>query len=97
MPIRITVSQSTAEIIPYASKKDGSPQQLRKQTAYAHVVNEANEPALYPEKFGFLLSRDQVPFPAGDYTLHPSAIAVREGKLVLTSNRLTPVKAKAAA
>ena len=97
MPIKITVSQSTAEIISYTSKKDGSPQQLRKQTGYAHVVNEANEPALYPEKFGFLLNRDQNPFPAGEYTLHPSAISVRDGQLVLASNRLTPVRTKAAA
>ena len=96
MPIRITIAQSTAETINYASKKDGSAQQLRKQTAYAHVVNDANEPALYPEKFGFLLNREQVPFAAGEYTLHPSAIAVRDGQLVLSSNRLTPVKAKTA-
>lgn len=96
MPIRITISQSTAETINYTSKKDGSPQMLRKQTAYAHVVNETNEPALYPEKFGFLLNREQAPFAAGEYTLHPSAIAVRDGQLVLSSNRLTPVKVKAA-
>lgn len=96
MPIRVTIAQSTAETISYTSKKDGSPQQLRKQTAYAHVVNDAGEAALYPEKFGFLLNRDQAPFPAGEYTLHPSAIAVRGDKLVLSSNRLTPVKVKAA-
>lgn len=97
MPIRITIAQSTAETINYKSKVDGSPQTLRKQTGYAHVVNDANEPALYPEKFGFLLNRDQVPFAAGDYTLHPSAITVYDGKLVLSSSRLTPVKAKTVA
>ena len=97
MPIRITIAQSTAETINYTSKKDGSAQQLRKQTGYAHVVNESNESALYPEKFGFLLNREQVPFAAGEYTLHPSAIAVRDGQLVLSSNRLTPVKAKTVA
>lgn len=95
MPIRITIAQSVAETIPYTSKKDGSAQTLRKQTAYAHVVNEANESALYPEKFGFLLGREQGPFSAGEYTLHPSAITVRDGQLVLSSNRLTPVKTKA--
>jgi len=97
MPIRITIAQSQSETINYTSKKDGSPQQLRKQTAYAHVVNESNEAALYPEKFGFLLNREQSPFAAGEYTLHPSAITVYEGKLVLSSNRLTPVKPKTVA
>lgn len=95
--IRITVAQAHAEIIPYTSKKDGSAQQIRKQTAYAHIVNDAGEPALYPEKFGFLLNREQVPFAAGEYTLHPSAISVRDGQLSIASNRLTPVKAKATA
>lgn len=95
--IRITIAQGTAETINYTSKKDGSPQQLRKQTGYAHIVDAENGPALYPEKFGFLLNRDQVPFAPGDYTLHPSAVTVRDGKLTLTDNRLTPVKAKTAA
>lgn len=97
MPIKITIAQSTAEVINYNSKKDGSAQQLRKQTAYAHIVNETNESALYPEKFGFLLNREQVPFAAGEYTLHPSAISVRDGQLVLAANRLTPVRSKTAA
>lgn len=94
MSIRITIAQSTPEIISYTSKTDGSPQQLRKQNAYAHVVNEAGEPGLYPEKFELLLGKKQEPFLAGDYTLHPSAFTVRDGKLALSSNRLTPVKVK---
>ena len=90
--IRITIAQGTCEVIPYTSKKDGSAQQLRKQTAYAHVVDQEGAPALYPEKFGFLLNRDQQPFAAGEYTLHPSAFNVRDGKLVVTDSRLTPVR-----
>ena len=94
MPIKITIAQGTAETINYKSKTDGSPQQLRKQTAYAHIVDSDNSPALYPEKFGFLLGRDQAPFAPGEYTLHPSAITVRDGNLVLSPSRLTPVRAK---
>lgn len=90
--IKITIAQPTAEVIPYISKKDGSPQQLRKQTAYAHVVDGEGNPALYPEKFGFLLNRDQAPYPVGDYSLHPSAFTVRDGKLTLVDSRLTPVR-----
>lgn len=93
--IRITIAQATAEIIPYTSKKDGSAQQLRKQTAYAHTVDKEGAPALYPEKFGFLLNRDEAPHPAGDYTLHPSAVEVMDGKLLLRNVRLTPVRAPA--
>jgi hypothetical protein len=94
MSIRITIAQSVPEVINYKDKVDGSPQQLRKQTGYAHVVNEANEPGLYPEKFELLLGKKQEAFPSGDYTLHPSAFYVREGKLSFAVNRLIPVKAK---
>ena len=90
--IRITIAQGTCEFIPYTSKKDGSSQQLRKQTAYAHTVDSEGHPGLYPEKFGFLLNREQQPLVPGEYTLHPSAFTVRDGKLLLTDNRLTPVK-----
>lgn len=95
MPIRITIAQSVPDVINYKDKVDGSPQQLRKQTGYAHVVNEANEAGLYPEKIEIILNKKQEPFAAGDYTLHPSAFYVREGKLTFTTNRLIPVKAKA--
>ncbi len=94
--IRITIAQATAETIPYTSKKDGSAQTLRKQTGYAHTVDRDGAAALYPEKFGFLLNRDEQPHPAGDYTLHPSAFEVTDGKLVLRNVRLTPVRSSAA-
>ena len=90
--IRITIAQATAETIPYTSKKDGSQQSIRKQTAYAHTVDRDGAAALYPEKFGFLLNRDEQPHAAGDYTLHPSAFEVVDGKLLLRNVRLTPVR-----
>ena len=90
--IRITVSRGTCEIIPYTSKKDGSAQQLRKQEAYAHLVDLDGNPDLYPEKFGFLLNRDMQPFASGEYVLHPSGFYVRDGKLLFTDSRLTPAK-----
>lgn len=88
--IRVTIAQATAEIIPYTSKKDGSAQTMRKQSGYAFVTDSEGAVGLYPEKFGFLLNRDQQPFAAGDYLLHSSALEVRDGKLTLANVRLTP-------
>lgn len=97
MSIRITIAQS-AEQIPYKDKKDGSDQFLRKQTAYAHLVDVENVAALYPEKFQFLLDRKQPMFVPGDYTLHPSGFYVKSTQfgpeLMFLPNRLTPIKAK---
>lgn len=91
--IRISILSPALETINYTSKKDGSPQQLRKQTAYAHTVDSEGVASPYPEKFGFILGRDQQhAFAPGDYTLHPSAFTIRDGKLLLSDTRLTPVK-----
>nr|WP_316639174.1 single-stranded DNA-binding protein [uncultured Roseateles sp.] len=89
--IKVTVAQATFETIDYKSKKDGSPQQLRKQSAYAHTVDENGDKPPFPEKFSFLLNRDQKPFAVGEYTLHPSAFFIdRDGSLACRP-RLTPV------
>ena len=90
--IKITIAQATAETIPYTSKKDGSAQTIRKQTGYVHTVDRDGSPALYPEKFGFLLNRDEAPHAAGDYALHPSSFEVKDGALFLRNIRLTPVR-----
>jgi hypothetical protein len=95
--IKITIAQASFETIPYTSKKDGSAQQLRKQTAYAHVVDKDGAPGLYPEKFGFLLNRDEAPHAAGEYTMHPSSVEVSDGKLLLRNVRLTPIARKPSA
>lgn len=94
--IRITIAHGVAESIPYTSKKDGSQQHIRKQTGYAHTVDKNGAASVYPEKFGFVLGRDETPHPEGDYTLHPSAFEVMDGKLVLRNVRLTPVRPSAA-
>jgi hypothetical protein len=90
--IRITIVKGEAETIPYTSKKDGSPQQLRKQTGYAYTVDRDGVIAPFPEKFGFLLNRDEAPLPVGDYTVHPASFQVVEGNLQIRNVRLTPVR-----
>lgn len=91
--IKITISQSH-EQIPYV--KNGVEQFIRKQTAYAHLVDAENAPALYPEKFQFLLGRKHPGLPPGEYTLHPSGFYVKStqfgSELLFMADRLTPFR-----
>lgn len=95
--IKVTIPNLPVETVFYTSKKDGSPQQLRLQTAYAHTVDQDGSPTLYPEKFNFPLNRDQAPFASGDYTYHPSAFQVRNGRLTHSDSSLVPLKKTASA
>lgn len=90
--LKVSVTSAPVEVINYTDKKTGQPAQLRKQTAYLHTFSEDGSASAFPDKFGFLLGREQAPFPAGEYTLHPSAIVVdREGRLSCLP-RLTPAQ-----
>jgi len=94
--IKILIHKGDARLINYTDKK-GQPATLRAQEGYASTVNAQGEPAPYPEKFEFLLERDQAAYPPGEYTLHASAFHVdRNGKLAL-SVRLQPIKPAARA
>lgn len=87
--IRIVIPSTPVELIKYTDKA-GRPAELRKQTGYAFTVTEAGEVAQFPDKFGFILGRDQQPYAPGEYTLHPSAAVVdRDGRLSCVP-RLTP-------
>lgn len=91
--IQITITSAPIEVISYKDKS-GQPAQLRKQIGHLHTFLEDGSAAQFPDKFGFLLNRDQAPWPPGSYTLHPSAVSVdREGKLTCLP-RLTPAKPK---
>lgn len=99
MSIKITIAQ-TFEQIPFL--KNGVEQFIRKQTAYAHLVDAENHAGLYPEKFQFLLGRKHAGFAPGEYILHPSGFYVKStqygAELLFMADRLTPFKpvAKAA-
>lgn len=87
--IKIVISSGEPELINYTGK-DGKPAQLRKQTGHAFTVQPDGSVAEFPDKFGFLLNRDQAPYARGEYTLHPSALTVdRDGRLSCVP-RLTP-------
>jgi len=94
--IKLTISSVAVTEIPYKDKKDGSSQVLRLQAAYAHTVDREGVPGLYPEKFEFPVPREGV-YQPGDYTLHPSAFYVRNGRLNFSEARLVPLKPAAKA
>lgn len=95
--IRVTVPNLPIRIQPYISKKDGSPQQLRLQTAYLHTVDQDDQPLPYPEKVELFVRNDEQPLQAGEYTFRPSAITVRDGRPSFDASRIMPLKPKAAA
>lgn len=93
--IKILIHKGDVRLINYTDKRDGTPRQLRAMEGYAFTVNAQGEPSPYPEKFEFLLERDQPAVAPGEYTLHPSSLYVdRQNKLALAV-RLAPVKAAA--
>lgn len=77
-------------------KVSNKPYHLRIQTGYLHTVGDDGNPNEIPDKFEFLLDKDQAPYPRGRYQLHPSAVQVsRDGGLEVRA-RLAPVAAPAA-
>lgn len=92
--IKILIHKGDIRLIKYTNKA-GQPAELRAMEGYAFTVNSAGEPAPFPEKFEFLLERDQPAVAPGEYTLHPSSFYVdRQNKLALAV-RLAPVKSAA--
>jgi len=93
--IRITVAQTSVRELKGVSKTSGKPYHMRFQTGYAFTQDKDGNQPPFPEKFDVMLDADQLAYPVGDYTLHPSAVYVdRDGRLALSA-RLTPVsKAK---
>lgn len=88
--IRILIHKAEARTINY--QKNGEARTLRAQEGYAFTVNAQGEPAPFPEKFEFLLDREQPPYPAGDYTLAPAAIYVDRQNHLAVGVRLVPSK-----
>ena len=90
--IKIEIDNPTVREMQGMSAKTNKPYHLRIQEGYAFIVGPDGKPNKYPEKFEFMLDKDQAPFPTGTYHLHPSAIGVRDGRLTITT-ALAPVKA----
>lgn len=95
--IKILIHKGEARTISYTNKQTGQPAQLRAQEGYAFTVNENGEPSPFPEKFEFLLNKEQAPYAAGEYQLHASAFYVDRNNRLGLSVRLAPLKRSAAA
>lgn len=95
--IKIEIESSEVRDLRGESKATGKAYHLRIQSGYAFVMGRDGKPQRYPERFEFILDADQAPYPPGLYHLHPSALAVRDGRLTLSSVALAPVKQAATA
>lgn len=89
--IKIEIDSQDLREIKGTSAKTNKPYHLRIQECYAHIVDANGKPNKYPEKIEVMLEADQAPWPNGFYTLHPSALLVRDGRLHLEP-RFVPVK-----
>lgn len=95
--IRITVFNQPTRRLQGVAKTSGKPYDLTFQTIYAHTVDRDGNSPPVPEKVDIVLDKDQQPYAAGEYTLHPSAVYVDQNGRLACAPRLTPLKAKQAA
>lgn len=96
--IRITITKEEVRHMEGVGKTSGKPYSMNFQTAYAHTVDKDGVLNDFPEKFEFILDKDQKPFARGDYSLQPSSIYVgRNGNLELGAPVLKSLELKKAA
>lgn len=98
MSIRIVVNSTEVRTIPFVYKrgpKSGQSGSMHKQAAWAFCLTQDGKENPYPEKIEVDLREGQQPYPAGEYTLHPSSFWVggQYGGLNC-SPRLAPIKAR---
>lgn len=90
--IKITVPSLPVRKMAGVGKTSGKPYDMTFQTIYCHTSDQAGQPLPFPEKTEIILEKDQVPFPAGEYTLLPNSLYVdRKGNLAVAP-KLAPVK-----
>ncbi|MBK9394262.1 MAG: helix-destabilizing protein [Uliginosibacterium sp.] len=74
------------------TSKGGKPYEMIEQEAWAHVCDQQGNPAPYPSRIVLTLENNQMPYPAGHYTLHESCFYVGDyQKLTLGRVRLVPI------
>jgi hypothetical protein len=90
--LKIEVAKSVERRNQGTNRTTGKPFDFRTQVVWVHTYDRDGEPEAHPTKIEVFLDDDQVPYPVGVYTLHPSAIYVdRTGRLAI-SPRLAPMK-----
>jgi hypothetical protein len=88
--IKIIVESDAIRSINYTDKK-GNPRVLRAQEGRAYLVGPDGKVGEFPDKFEFLLGREQDPYKRGTYTLDPRAISIDGDKKLRVAPVLVPV------
>lgn len=88
--LQIIVESADVRTINYTDKK-GQPKQLRAQEARAYLVGPDGKPSQFPDKFEFLLAKEQAPYSRGTYALDPRSIFIDGDKKLRVTPMLTPV------
>ena len=79
--IRIVITSPEIREMKGLAKATGNPYHMRFQTAHGYTVDQDGAEGEFPDKFELMLEKDQIPYPRGKYTLHPSAFRIsRDGK-----------------
>lgn len=98
MSIRIEIKSPAVTENSGVAKNTGKPYTIRKQTAWAHVVDQDGKPYEYPARVELQLENDQAPFQPGNYTIAPASFFVGDyDKLAMRRLVLQPLQAKVAA
>jgi hypothetical protein len=95
MSVRIVVHAPTVREIPYVRKtgpKAGQNDVMRKQEAYAFLLDQDGKEKPYPEKIELDIRAGQAAYAAGEYTLHPSSFWVGSYGALNCSPRLVALK-----
>lgn len=74
LKVRLEKENSQARIRPFTSK-DGRQFEFTEQTCYVYPVDMDGLPELHGVKCKITLAKGQVPYPPGDYVVHPSCIS----------------------
>lgn len=99
--IKIRVLSDKCNVLKGVGKESGKPYEMHIQTAYAYTVDDAGVVAEIPEKFEFVLPKDDAgqivrPLTRGDYTLSPAAVYIDRNGRMSINPRLIPEASKAA-
>jgi len=93
--IKIFVTSPEVRRMQGVGKVSGKAYDMSFQTGHAFTIDAAGVVSEFPEKFEFVLEKDQVPYQRGAYTLAPSCPYVdRDGHLAIRT-RLIPAPAAA--
>lgn len=88
--IDIRILSDKVQNLKGVGKQSGKPYDMNIQTGYASVIDADGTVSEIPEKFEFVLERDQQPLARGKYTLSPSSIYVdRNGRIGINPKFLT--------